>query len=63
MAYHSRWSDEDGEFVGYVDEFPSLSWLAPTQDEAIDGIRRVTAKVVANGESVLCLNHDDTPIL
>ena len=37
MAYHSRWSDEDGEFVGYVDEFPSLSWLAPTQDEAIDG--------------------------
>lgn len=66
MAYHSRWSDEDGGFVGYVDEFPSLSWIAPTEDESIDGIRRMTAKVVAdmlaNGESVPCLNHDDTPV-
>lgn len=55
-TYRCAWSDEDGEYVGSVDEFPSLSWLAPTQEDALGGIRRVTAEVVgdlrANGETV-----------
>lgn len=31
------WSAEDGEFVATCLEFPSLSWLAPTQIEALRG--------------------------
>jgi predicted HicB family RNase H-like nuclease len=50
------WSEEDGEYVGLCVEFPSLSWLAETQEEALHGIRRVVADVVAdlerNGEPV-----------
>ena len=42
-TYQISWSDEDGEFVGACAEFPSLSWLAPSPDEAFAGIRRVVA--------------------
>jgi predicted HicB family RNase H-like nuclease len=55
-TYRVTWSAEDGEHVGLCVEFPSLSWLAPTQDEAFSGIRRVVADAVAdmhaNGEEV-----------
>ena len=54
--YSVQWSVRDNEFVGTVAEFPSLSWLAPTEDAALAGISRVTAEVVAdmsaNGEEV-----------
>jgi hypothetical protein len=33
--YRVAWSPEDGEHVATVAEFPSLSWLAPTQAEAL----------------------------
>ena len=36
--YHVVWSPEDGEFVATVDEYPSLSWLAPTAVEALHGL-------------------------
>lgn len=39
-AYRVIWSDEDEEFVGLCAEFPSLSWLAPSQAEALNGIVR-----------------------
>ena len=29
------WSPEDGEFVALVDEFPGLSALAPTREQAL----------------------------
>ena len=45
-TYRVTWSTEDEEFVGLCAEFPSLSWLAPTQDEAFSGIRSVVADVV-----------------
>lgn len=55
-TYRVTWSQEDGEYVGQCVEFPSLSWLAGTQEEALSGIRTVTAEVVSdmrsNGESV-----------
>lgn len=38
-TYRVRWSAEDGEHVGTVAEFPSLSWLAADADSAFDGIR------------------------
>ena len=45
-TYRVTWSDEDGEFVGTCDEFPSLSWLAATTDDAMDGIRRIVLDTV-----------------
>lgn len=45
-SYRITWSDEDAEFVGVCAEFPGLSWLHPSQDEAFKGIRTLVAKVV-----------------
>ena len=44
--YRVMWSEEDGEFIGLCAEFPSLSWLAPTSDEALKGIRSVVEECV-----------------
>ncbi|MEO5744724.1 MAG: toxin-antitoxin system HicB family antitoxin, partial [Terracoccus sp.] len=45
-TYRVTWSSEDSEFVGTCLEFPSLSWLADTQDQALHGIRDVVRDVV-----------------
>ena len=34
-----QFSEEDAEYVATCDEFASLSWLAPTAAEALDGLR------------------------
>ncbi len=47
-AYRVIWSEEDGQCVGLCAEFPSLSWLASTPEEALRGIRKVVADVVAD---------------
>jgi predicted RNase H-like HicB family nuclease len=47
-TYRLTWSVEDREHVGLCSEFPSLSWLAPTQAEALSGIRQVVTGVVAD---------------
>lgn len=46
-TYRVTWSAEDNEHVGLCAEFPSLSWLAPTPEKALSGIRRVVAEAVA----------------
>jgi predicted HicB family RNase H-like nuclease len=55
-TYRVTWSEEDGEYVGLCTEFPSLSWLAQTPEDALRGIREVVAEAVtdmrANGEKV-----------
>lgn len=55
-TYRVTWSAEDNEHVGLCAEFPSLSWLAPTPEKALSGIRRVVGEVVeemkASGEVV-----------
>ena len=55
-TYRVTWSAEDAEHIGLCAEFPSLSWLGPTPEEALSGIRGVVAEVVkdlrASGESV-----------
>jgi predicted HicB family RNase H-like nuclease len=55
-TYRVTWSEEDGEYVGLCAEFPSLSWLAETQQAAFKGIRQVVDEVVsdmkAHNESV-----------
>ena len=49
-TYRVTWSDEDAEFVGTCLEFPSLSWLATTQDEALHGIVDLVREVVKDLE-------------
>lgn len=55
-TYRLTWSPEDGEHVGLCVEFPSLSWLAATPEEALAGVRRLVAEVLvdleANGEPI-----------
>ena len=55
-AYRVTWSVDDHEYVGLCTEFPSLSWLASTQDEALQGIRQVVADSIldmkANNEEI-----------
>jgi predicted HicB family RNase H-like nuclease len=55
-TYRVTWSQEDGEYIGLCVEFPSLSWLAPEPEAALQGIRQVVADVVADmqasGETV-----------
>ena len=36
--YKVTWSVEDEDYVGTCYAFPSLSWLAPTPEEAMSGI-------------------------
>jgi predicted HicB family RNase H-like nuclease len=56
-TYRVTWSDEDGEYIGLCAEFPSLSWLANTQEEALKGIRNIVAEVIAD----MKLNHESIP--
>ena len=50
-TYRVTWSEEDQEHVGLCAEFPSLSWLAETPEEALAGIRQLVAQVVADLQS------------
>jgi predicted HicB family RNase H-like nuclease len=47
-TYRVTWSEEDQEHVGLVAEFPSLSWLAPTQGEALNGITKLVAEILVD---------------
>lgn len=47
-TYRVAWFPEDGEHVATVVEFPSLSWLVPTQAEALGGIADVVRDVLAD---------------
>lgn len=55
-TYRVVWSEEDVQCVGLCAEFPSLSWLAPTPEEALRGIHKMVTEVVkdmkASGERV-----------
>ncbi len=55
-TYRVTWSSEDNEHIGLCTEFPSLSWLAPTPETALSGIRQLVREVVcdmqANQESI-----------
>ena len=55
-SYRVIWSEEDKEYVGLCAEFPSLSWLASSQESALYGIRNVVSEVITdmkkNGEPI-----------
>ncbi len=50
-TYRVTWSDKDGEYLGLCAEFPSLSWLAPTSEEAFSGMRRIVSDCVSDMQS------------
>ncbi|MCW6005275.1 type II toxin-antitoxin system HicB family antitoxin [Micromonospora sp. CPCC 205371] len=56
FTYRVTWSAEDDEFLATCVEFPSLSWLAPSQIEALQGLenllREVLADMAEQGEQV-----------
>ena len=58
LSYSVIWSDEDQEYVGLCAEFPSLSCLAATRDEALSGIKRVVGDVLADMQT----NEESVPI-
>lgn len=45
-TYCVTWSSEDQEHVGLCAEFPSLSWLATSPDEALDGVRKLVGEAL-----------------
>lgn len=47
-AFRLVWSAEDREYVGLCAEFPSLSWLATTQPQALAGIVGLVEQTVAD---------------
>ena len=46
--YRVTWSEEDSEFVATCVEYPSLSWLAGTPDDALHGLRDLVTEVLAD---------------
>ena len=50
-TYRVTWSSEGNEYVGLCAEFPGLSWLAGTPEDALRGIREVVADVVMDMEA------------
>lgn len=51
FTYRVTWSAEDGEFLATCAEFPSLSWLAPSQIEALQGLENLLREVLADMRS------------
>lgn len=47
-VFQVKWSEGDGEFVGLCAEFPSLSWLDDTPEEALEGIRNLVSDVLVD---------------
>jgi len=49
-TYRVSWSGEDNEFVATCLEFPSLSWLASSQVEALEGLEGLLRDTLADME-------------
>ena len=47
-TYRVTWSTDDDMHVGLCAEFPSLSWLADTPEEALSGVRQVVVEALAD---------------
>lgn len=51
LNYRVIYSEEDQEYVGLCDQFPSLSWLDQSAEKALDGIEALVAEVVSDMRS------------
>lgn len=57
-TYRVIWSKNDNEYVALCAEFPSLSFLASTQDRALKGIVDLVGEVIQDMTS----NGEDLPV-
>ena len=48
MKFRVIWSEEDQEYVGLCDEYPSLSYLAESEREALQGIKDLVEYVIVD---------------
>lgn len=55
-SFRVTWSPEDDEFVATCIEFPSLSWLADSPENALTGLRTLVDDVIAD------MRTNDEPI-
>lgn len=55
--FRVTWSNDDDEYVGLCTEFPSLSWLAASPEQALTGIRQVVNDVISD----LATNNEPIP--
>lgn len=46
--YRVFWSHDDDGFVATCLEFPSLSWVASSQEQALAGLRNLITEVIAD---------------
>jgi len=58
FTYRVTWSEEDDAFIGTCAEFPSLSWLDETPEEALKGIGRVVKECIDD----LMRDNEDIPL-
>jgi predicted HicB family RNase H-like nuclease len=56
-TYRVTWSENDNEYVGLCAEFSSLSWLSPSPEAALKGIRKLVAEIVIDMKS----NNENIP--
>jgi predicted HicB family RNase H-like nuclease len=49
-TYRVTWTAEDCEFLATCAEFPSLSWLASSQVEALQGLEDLLREVITDME-------------
>ena len=45
-TYRVTWSEDDQQHVGLCVEFPSLSWLEGTPEDALKGIRKLVRSCI-----------------
>ena len=57
-TYRITWSEEDEEYIGFCVEFPSLSWLSSTPEDALQGIRQVVKTVIEDMHN----NNEKIPV-
>ncbi len=50
-TYRVTWSEEDQEYLALCSEFPSLSWLAESQELALKGIRELVSDTIKDMEA------------
>jgi hypothetical protein len=47
-TFRVEWSEDDQEYVGLCEEFPSLSWLDVDKVQALFGIKQVVIDSLAD---------------
>lgn len=55
MKFNVIWSEEDGEWVGLCDKYPSLSHLDKNKNKALEGIKELVKFV----EEDLCKEAEE----